>query len=169
MTVHLGRTSGPCWASTSPRPLSQNGTYWRTSWTTSTSGSFSCGSGSSRGYEPVVVGRRAPQIGQFLAPAHDRPTIHNRKSAPERARISVPATESPAAEVGHDKEDGQHPKFRPAAPRAYRLGFHLRNLGADDRLITECLDIDPDSVATLLDIGARKLARVQRPDSGYAW
>jgi hypothetical protein len=43
-----------------------------------------------------------------------------------------------------------------ALPRAYRLGLRLRALGADDELIAECLEVDPASVSTLLDIGARK-------------
>ena len=57
-------------------------------------------------------------------------------------------------------------------PRAYRLGLSLRALGADDQLIAECLGIESDSVAALLDIGARKLehvrdaARLTRPTDG---
>jgi hypothetical protein len=47
-------------------------------------------------------------------------------------------------------------------PRAYRLGLSLRALGADDELIARWLDIDPDGVATLLEIGARKLERLQQ-------
>lgn len=46
-------------------------------------------------------------------------------------------------------------------PRAYRLALRLRALGADYDLIAECLNIDPDSVGTLLDIGGRKLQHVQ--------
>jgi DNA-directed RNA polymerase specialized sigma24 family protein len=46
-------------------------------------------------------------------------------------------------------------------PRAYRLALRLRTLGADYDLIAECLNIDPDSVGTLLDIGARKLEHVK--------
>jgi len=42
-------------------------------------------------------------------------------------------------------------------PRAYRIGLLLRDLGASDDLIAECLEIDPQSVVTLLEIGARKL------------
>ncbi len=46
-------------------------------------------------------------------------------------------------------------------PQAYRLGLSLRALGADDDLIAECLDIDVNSVALLLDIGAYKLEQVR--------
>jgi hypothetical protein len=46
-------------------------------------------------------------------------------------------------------------------PRAYRLGLSLRALGADDQLIAECLGIEVDSVAALVDIGARKLQHAQ--------
>jgi hypothetical protein len=47
-------------------------------------------------------------------------------------------------------------------PRSYRIGLRLRALGADDELIAECLGIDPDSIVTLLDIGARKLEHIER-------
>jgi hypothetical protein len=47
-------------------------------------------------------------------------------------------------------------------PRAYRIGLRLQALGADDELIADCLDIDPDGVVTLLDIGARKLDRLRK-------
>ena len=43
-------------------------------------------------------------------------------------------------------------------PRAYRIGLRLRELGADDDLIGECLGIDPAGVSTLIEIGRRKLA-----------
>ena len=46
-------------------------------------------------------------------------------------------------------------------PRAYRIGLRLRELGADDHLIAECLEIDPASVDTLLAIGRRKLEHVE--------
>lgn len=46
-------------------------------------------------------------------------------------------------------------------PRAYRLGLSLQALGADHELIAECLGVEVDSVAALLDIGARKLEHVQ--------
>jgi hypothetical protein len=49
-----------------------------------------------------------------------------------------------------------------ALPRAYRLGLRLRALGADDELIAECLEIDPESIVTLLDIGTAKLEHIQR-------
>ena len=46
-------------------------------------------------------------------------------------------------------------------PRAYRLALILHSLGADDRLIADCLEIDPSAVGPLLDIGQRKLARLR--------
>ena len=56
-------------------------------------------------------------------------------------------------------------------PRAYRIGLRLRELGADDDLIGDCLGMDPAGVSTLIEIGRRKLAseqrfeeRVDRPD-----
>jgi hypothetical protein len=47
-------------------------------------------------------------------------------------------------------------------PRAYRIGLRLRELGADDDLIGECLGMDPAGVSTLIEIGRRKLASEQR-------
>jgi hypothetical protein len=47
-------------------------------------------------------------------------------------------------------------------PRSYRIGLRLRALGADDELIADCLGIDPQSIVTLLDIGARKLEHIER-------
>ena len=44
-------------------------------------------------------------------------------------------------------------------PRVYRLGLRLRALGADDELIADCLDLDRDSIAAFLEIGAQKLER----------
>ena len=49
-----------------------------------------------------------------------------------------------------------------ALPRAYRIGLRLRELGADDDLIGDCLGIDPAGVATLIEIGRQKLAAGQR-------
>jgi hypothetical protein len=43
-------------------------------------------------------------------------------------------------------------------PRAYRIGLRLRELGADDDLIGDCLGMDPAGVSTLIEIGRRKLA-----------
>lgn len=42
-------------------------------------------------------------------------------------------------------------------PRAYQIGLRLRELGADDDLIGDCLGIDPAAVPTLIEIGRRKL------------
>jgi hypothetical protein len=57
-------------------------------------------------------------------------------------------------------------------PRAYRIGLLLRDLGADDDLIGECLEIDPAGVSTLIEIGRHKLAaghglgqQIDGPDS----
>ena len=47
-------------------------------------------------------------------------------------------------------------------PRAYRIGLRLRELGADDDLIGECLGIDPAGVPTLIEIGRRKLEPAPR-------
>jgi hypothetical protein len=49
-------------------------------------------------------------------------------------------------------------------PRSYRIGLRLRALGADDGLIADCLGIDPDSIVTLLEIGARKLEYIERSE-----
>jgi hypothetical protein len=63
-----------------------------------------------------------------------------------------------------------------ALPRAYRIGLRLHEMGADDNLIGDCLEIDPAGVATLIEIGRQKLAAGQRsgrqldlsdPDSSY--
>jgi hypothetical protein len=42
-------------------------------------------------------------------------------------------------------------------PRAYQIGLRLRELGADDDLIGDCLGIDPAAVPTLIEIGRLKL------------
>jgi hypothetical protein len=47
-------------------------------------------------------------------------------------------------------------------PRAYRIGLRLRELGADDDLIGECLGMDPTGVSTLIEIGQRKVAAEER-------
>jgi hypothetical protein len=47
-------------------------------------------------------------------------------------------------------------------PRAYRIGLSLRELGADDALIGDCLGIDPAGVPTLIEIGRQKLRSEQR-------
>jgi hypothetical protein len=47
-------------------------------------------------------------------------------------------------------------------PRSYRIGLRLRALGADDELIADCLGVDPDSIVTLLEIGARKLEHIEQ-------
>ena len=47
-------------------------------------------------------------------------------------------------------------------PSAYRIGLRLRQLGADDDLIGDCLGIDPAGVSTLIEIGRRKLESEQR-------
>jgi hypothetical protein len=46
-------------------------------------------------------------------------------------------------------------------PRAYRIGLRLRELGADDDLIGDCLGMDPAGVSTLIEIGLQKLAAGQ--------
>ena len=55
----------------------------------------------------------------------------------------------------------ESPEFS-ALPRAYRIGLRLRELGADDDLIGDCLGIDPAGVPTLIEIGRRKLEPQQR-------
>jgi hypothetical protein len=49
-----------------------------------------------------------------------------------------------------------------ALPRAYRIGLRLRELGADDDLIGDCLGMDPAGVSTLIEIGRRKAASQPR-------
>jgi hypothetical protein len=54
------------------------------------------------------------------------------------------------------------PFDRDDLPRAYRIGLRLRELGADDDLIGDCLGIDPAGVSTLIEIGRQKLATEQQ-------
>jgi hypothetical protein len=54
-----------------------------------------------------------------------------------------------------------------ALPRAYQIGLRLRELGADDALIGDCLGIDPAGVATLIEIGRRKLGSERRFQSPH--
>jgi hypothetical protein len=46
-------------------------------------------------------------------------------------------------------------------PRLYRVGLKMRDLGATDELIADCLDMESGSVAILLEIGARKLQQAK--------
>ncbi len=46
-------------------------------------------------------------------------------------------------------------------PRVYRVGLRMRDLGASDDLIADCLNLDTDSVPILLEIGARKLEQAE--------
>ncbi len=46
-------------------------------------------------------------------------------------------------------------------PRVYRVGLRMRDLGASDDLIADCLDMDIASVPILLEIGVRKLEQVE--------
>ncbi|HEY2214159.1 MAG TPA: hypothetical protein VGH31_03815 [Acidimicrobiales bacterium] len=46
-------------------------------------------------------------------------------------------------------------------PRVYRVGLRMRDLGASDDLIADCLDMDTASVPILLEIGARKLEQAE--------
>lgn len=55
------------------------------------------------------------------------------------------------ADVDHDR-----------LPRPYRLALRLRELGVDDSVIADCLDVDPRSVPPLLDIAERKLHILRR-------
>ena len=51
-----------------------------------------------------------------------------------------------------------------ALPRAYRIGLRLHEMGADDNLIGDCLEIDPAGVATLIEIGRQKLQSGKDPN-----
>jgi hypothetical protein len=75
---------------------------------------------------------------------------------------SVPGTE---AGVGRtDQDDRMEPSAYDSLPRAYRIGLRLHALGADDQLIAECLEVDPASIGTLLEIGSQKLENsIQAP------
>lgn len=46
-------------------------------------------------------------------------------------------------------------------PRAHALALRLRELGADDDLIADCLDIPAQAVAPLLDVASAKLAHAE--------
>ncbi len=50
-------------------------------------------------------------------------------------------------------------------PRAYRIGLLLRELGADDDLIGDCLGMDPGGVSALIEIGLRKAESEQKCES----
>jgi hypothetical protein len=53
-------------------------------------------------------------------------------------------------------------------PRAYRIGLRLHGLGADNEFIAECLEINPDGVPTLLEVGRHKLERLAGgPESAH--
>ena len=53
-------------------------------------------------------------------------------------------------------------------PRSYRIALRLQELGASHDLIADCLELDSESIVTLLEIGARKLesARLAECDNG---
>jgi hypothetical protein len=48
-----------------------------------------------------------------------------------------------------------------ALPRAYRLALRLRDLGADEELISDCLEVDPAALPTLHAVAEQKLAALQ--------
>lgn len=76
------------------------------------------------------------------------------------AHISVPGTESHLGPL-RQPELMESPDLSDL-PRAYRIGLRLRQLGADDELIGDCLGIDPAGVSTLIEIGHRKLESEDR-------
>ena len=49
-------------------------------------------------------------------------------------------------------------------PRAYALALRLTDLGADEELIGDCLDVDPRAVGPMVTIARQKLANAARPD-----
>ena len=51
-------------------------------------------------------------------------------------------------------------------PRAYALALRLRQLGADDDLIGECLEVPPGAVGPLLQVAEAKLASTRLPAEG---
>jgi DNA-directed RNA polymerase specialized sigma24 family protein len=46
-------------------------------------------------------------------------------------------------------------------PRSYRLALALRDLGADDQLIADCLEIERSAVSILVELGHRKLRQFE--------
>jgi len=63
-----------------------------------------------------------------------------------------------------------HDRALTSLPRTYRVALALRDLGADEALIADCLDVEPSAVAPLLEIGLRKQRRLglldERPEPG---
>ena len=51
-------------------------------------------------------------------------------------------------------------------PRAHALALRLQELGAEPALIADCLGIEPEAVAPLLQVAAAKLTRVHRAAQG---
>ena len=49
-------------------------------------------------------------------------------------------------------------------PRAHALALRLRDLGAGDELIADCLDMGVETVGPLLEIALAKLIHIQESD-----
>ena len=47
-------------------------------------------------------------------------------------------------------------------PRAHALALRLKAVGADDGLIAECLGVEPEGVASLLEVAKAKLAHLNQ-------
>jgi hypothetical protein len=56
----------------------------------------------------------------------------------------------------------EEPEALAALPRTYRLALSLRDLGADDDLVSECLEVDRAALPTLYAVAERKLAALRR-------
>jgi hypothetical protein len=57
--------------------------------------------------------------------------------------------------------DVEEPDALAALPRTYRLAIRLRMLGADDDLISECLEVDRSALPTLYAVADGKLAALR--------
>ncbi len=75
-------------------------------------------------------------------------------------QISVPGTEAEPVPFSH--AETVEPRNLDDLPRAYRIGLLLRELGADDELIGDCLGMDPAGVDALIEIGRQKAEAEQR-------
>jgi DNA-directed RNA polymerase specialized sigma24 family protein len=50
-------------------------------------------------------------------------------------------------------------------PAKYALALRLRQVGADEQLIADCLDVEPSAAAALLTIAQAKLDNALRPQT----
>jgi len=90
-------------------------------------------------------------------------SLPTRRAMRTTARPSLDEIGSPIRRImaGHDDE-GEYEAALRRLPEAHSLALRLRAAGAADDVICEYLRIEPEALATLLELADRKLQRELR-------